>query len=166
MWCLPQRWVGWVTQVTNLGDLVASTGSGTINWQSRKGGCNVHLVWDKNLSNKFICLVLDQTLLLPLLEMSYGGAGHKYNNSDLLTRILHREEKTNPNEAFFLSSSGSCNLSSPRVITLPFSSGLSSTFPFNYIALHYWVASNKDAKMSLFIGGPTYPPLEAFREHP
>ena len=101
MWCLPQRWVGWVTQVTNLGDLVASTGSGTINWQSRKGGCNVHLVWDKNLSNKFICLVLDQTLLLPLLEMSYGGAGHKYNNSDLPTRILHREEKTNPNEAFF-----------------------------------------------------------------
>ena len=81
---------------------MASTGSGTINWQSRKGGCNVHLVVsDKNSSNEFICLVLDQALLLPLSEVSYGGAGHKYNNSDLPTRILHREEKTNPNEAFF-----------------------------------------------------------------
>ena len=163
MWCLPQRWVGWVTQVTNLGDLVASTGSETINWRSRKGGCNVHLVWDKNLSNKFICLVLDQTLLLPCWR--WVTVAEVINIITLICRPEYFTERRKQilMKLFF---SGSCNLSSPRVITLPFSSGLSSTFPFNYIALHYWVASNKDAKMSLFIGGPTYPPLEAFREHP
>ena len=69
-------------------------------------------------------------------RVSYGGAGDKYNNSDL-TRILQKrgDNKSQSSIAgichvppIFLLLSNSCNFSPARVITLGFSSGLPKLF--------------------------------------
>ena len=82
-------------------------------------------------------------------RVSYCGAGHKYNNSDL-TRILHKGGKQIPINCF-----GSFPQFFPRMLQLSSSRDyigfllrLAPTFLFNYIL--YRVASSRHWKIAIF----------------